>query len=737
MERLILVSNRLPVTIEKRKAGLHVSKSVGGLATGLDSFYKSYDSLWIGWPGVTLERIKGSDREELSAKLAAEKCVPVLLSQRDLERYYFGFSNNTIWPLFHYFLDHVEYEEEMWESYRHANRRFSDVILEHARPDDTIWIHDYQLMLVPQMVRQEMPDVKIGFFLHIPFPSYEVFRLLPWRKELLNGLLGADLIGFHTYDYVRHFLSSISRLLGHEIAFGQFSVGTRIVRVDAFPMGIDYQRYAGAVDLPKVKRTMDNIRRRVGDQRLILSIDRLDYTKGIPHRLEAFDLFLERNPEYLEKVTMIMVAVPSRTNVETYRQLKRQVDELVGKIEGRHGSLGWMPLWYLYRSLPFETLVALYHLAEVALITPVRDGMNLIAKEYIATKTDGKGVLILSEMAGASLELGEALIVNPNDSEEIIDALKEALSMPEEEQKERNQRMKRRLERYNVVRWAGDFMDRLHQVKASQNLLCARVLTPEIRQSLIQSYREAKKRLILLDYDGTLVPFADKPARARPDPEIQTLIGQLCLPPENKVVIISGRDRETLDRWLGNNRLSLIAEHGVWLQEPAGEWEIIEPLASDWKSEIRPIMELYVDRTPGSLLEEKNYSLVWHYRRASPELAAVRVIELKETLRSLTSNLNLGVLEGSKVIEVKNTNVNKGRAALRWLSKDSWDFILAAGDDWTDEDIFAVLPSNAYSVKVGMRPTKARFNVESHLDIRALLKELLETETNEPAGGPG
>ncbi len=731
MGKLLIVSNRLPISVVKKRGGkLGFQGSAGGLATGLGSFYKSYQSLWIGWPGVTLEKITEEKKEEIGEKLTAESCSPIFLSQEEFENYYYGFCNKTIWPLFHYFPLYTIYDENFWEAYKRVNEAFCDVVVEVAEPGDIIWVHDYHLMLLPKLIREKLQDTTIGFFLHIPFPSFEIFRLLPYRNEILEGLLGADLVGFHTYDYVRHFLDSVSRILGYEHSFCQIATSNRVIRADTFPMGIDYERFAKARENPEVQKEINEIREKAGkadERKIILSIDRLDYTKGISQRLEAFDLFLEQNPEYKEKVSLVLVANPSRTGIEHYMWLKKEVDELVGKINGKHGTIAWMPVWYMYRFLSFNPLVAFYNLADVALITPLRDGMNLIAKEFTATKTDGKGVLILSEMAGAAKELGEAIIVNPNNKEGVAEAIKEALEMPDEEQIERNSIMQNRLKRYNVMLWARDFMERLSQIKEVQQELHARRLTYETQKKLISNYLESNKRLILLDYDGTLVPFAKEPEKAKPDEEILRLLKALAQEPENDVVIISGRDKETLEKWFGSLNAGLVAEHGVWIKEKKeGTWEMIEPLMNDWKEEIRPILELYMDRTPGSFIEEKDFSLVWHYRKADPELASVRSRELKDDILHLTANLNLGVLEGSKVIEIKNTGINKGRIALHWLSKEKWDFILAIGDDWTDEDTFDVLPESAFSIKVGLGPSRARFNLDSVTNVRLLLEEVVK-----------
>ena len=732
MNKLLVIANRLPVTLSVKGGKVSSQPSPGGLATGLSSLPKSCEQISMGWPGITNEKLKSGDREAIAKSLGELNCHPVFLSGKQVENYYRGFSNKTIWPLFHYFPLNTVYEKRFWKDYQHVNEIFCGEVLKIAGPGDHIWIHDYHLMLLPELIRQKLPEAQIGFFLHIPFPSFELFRLLPWREEILHGLLGADLIGFHTYDYVRHFLSSACRIVGLEHTLGELTVDNRIVKVDAFPMGIDYEKYAGAAAQPGIQQEIRKIRQKVGDCRIILSVDRLDYTKGIIQRLEAFDLFLSENREYRGKVTLIMVAVPSRTRVPDYVKLRQDLEQLVGRVNGEHGTIGWMPVWYLYRFLPFERLTALYSLADVALVTPLRDGMNLIAKEYLATKTEGRGVLILSEMTGAASELGEALIVNSNNKTAIVAAIKHSLEMPEGEQIQRNRLMQQRLSRYNVFKWAVEFLETLSGLSKTQQQLSVRALSEESTVRLMQQYRRSRKRLLFLDYDGTLVGFKDRPEKAGPDNEILSVLEALASDAKNCLVVISGRDQRTLNSWLGNLGITLIAEHGAWIKEEGKEWECVEPCHDDWKEAIRPILELYTDRTPGSLIEEKDFSLVWHFRKADAELAYVRGQELKDHLTNLTVNLDVGVFEGSRIIEVRHLAINKGRAAEVWLAKKSWDFIIAAGDDYTDEEMFAVLPESAYSIKVGRSISRSRFNVDSVAELRLLLKKLTGEVNAEP-----
>ncbi|MEM7110587.1 MAG: bifunctional alpha,alpha-trehalose-phosphate synthase (UDP-forming)/trehalose-phosphatase, partial [Bacteroidota bacterium] len=418
MGRTIIVSNRLPVRVIQSDDGeLRYKPSEGGLATGLGSVYKQGDNIWVGWPGIHFHSAK--QEKEATAKLKAENMKPVNLTEEEIELYYEGFSNETLWPTFHYFNQNALYKKSYWQAYEKVNHKFCKEVVASADPDDTIWIHDYQLLLLPGLIREHLPEVSIGFFLHIPFPSFEVFRLLPWRRQLLDGVLGSDLIGFHTYDDMRHFLSAVSRICFISNQHGQLNKEGRTVEVDSFPMGIDYDKYANSSASPETLSREVKYRTSLGGQKLMLSIDRLDYSKGIPARLEIFDLFFQKYPQYIGKVSLMMVVVPSRDTVDQYKDLKVEVDLLVGRINGKYGSVNWTPIHYFYRSFALNDLSAFYRMADVALVTPMRDGMNLVCKEYVASRLDKKGVLILSEMAGASKELSEAIIVNPNDKHQV------------------------------------------------------------------------------------------------------------------------------------------------------------------------------------------------------------------------------------------------------------------------------------------------------------------------------
>ncbi|MBC5992340.1 bifunctional alpha,alpha-trehalose-phosphate synthase (UDP-forming)/trehalose-phosphatase [Pontibacter cellulosilyticus] len=731
MAKLIIVSNRLPVKLQEKEGELQFKTSEGGLATGLGSIYKEGDNLWIGWPGKVVE--EADKQQQIIKELQKESMFPVFLTEAEIKEYYEGFSNETLWPTFHYFSQYAVYDQQFWETYKNANQKFCDEIVKHAGPDDTIWVHDYQLLLLPSMLREKLPDCTIGFFQHIPFPSYEVFRLLPWRKELLEGMLGSDLVGFHTYDDMRHFLSSVNRLVGYGSMHGWINTGTRSLLVDSFPMGIDYEKYAQTAVSEEVAKRERIYRSNLKAEKLIISIDRLDYSKGIPQRLDAFEKFLEKYPEFHDKVTLVMLVVPSRDEVEKYKELKEEVDEMVGRINGKYSHIDWNPIQYFYRSYPLETLSAFYRMADIALVTPMRDGMNLVCKEYVASKHDQTGVLILSEMAGASKELSDALLINPNDIDQMVEALHQALTMPVEEQKVHMTSMQETIKRYNIHHWVSMFMDRLSYVKIKQLSMATTYLDSATFQELTDSYVSASSRLFFLEYDGALVDYTNRPLMANPSEELIELLDRLGSDPKNRVVVVSSREKDNMEEWLGHLNIDIIAEHGVWIKQKNAGWQTVLSLMDDWKSDIRLILELYVDRTPGSFIEEKDYSLVWHYRKVETGLGELRARELVSHLNFLATNSNLQVLDGQMAVEVKAQEINKGKAASYWLGKYPHEFVLAVGDDWGDEDVFKAMPREAYTVKIGNGSSVAKYHLDTCQEARWMLSKLLRHSSSEQA----
>ena len=742
--RLVVVSNRLPFTVSFKEGTPQFASSAGGLTTGLWSYLSSKppdgvdrpDYLWMGWPGASIP----PEHEAAVRSHGAQqfKSSPIFLPEESMDRFYLGFCNKTIWPLFHYFPTLTRYEEEYWQEYRSVNRIFGEAVVNTLQPDDMLWIHDYHLMLLPKLVREKFPEMPIGFFLHVPFPSWEIFRMLPraWREEIIEGLLGSSLIGFHTHDYVRYFLTSVLRTAGYEHQLGSLTLRDRVVKVETFPMGVEFDRFADAAVSRETELHVAELREKCVGQKVVFSVDRLDYTKGLINRLCGYELFLKNNPQWHGKVVFVVSVAPSRIGVDSYQAMKQELEQTVGRIVGDFGNVHWTPLVYQFRHLTFEEIVPLYRGCDVALITPLRDGMNLVAKEFIASRPDQTGVLILSEMAGAAKEMGEALIINPFHREDFAQALEQALTMPVAEQIRRNQLLQERLRRYNVTRWADDFIQGMLATQKIEAARRARALTGKVQAALIQQYRSATGRALLLDYDGTLVPFAERPGLAKPDAELLELLAALGRDPANEVVIISGRPRRDLEEWFGSLPVALVAEHGVWLRRKGAEWRMLKTITTEWKERVRPILQLYVDRLPGALMEEKECSLAWHFRRADPEQASLRAKELLDDLAGYTRNIDVQVLEGNKVIEIRNTGVNKGTAAMEWLTSHTPEFILSIGDDWTDEDLFRALPPTAYSVRVGLANTAARYYLGSHMMVRRVLRELSELAHDKTAASP-
>ncbi|HEX6790009.1 MAG TPA: bifunctional alpha,alpha-trehalose-phosphate synthase (UDP-forming)/trehalose-phosphatase [Candidatus Krumholzibacteria bacterium] len=736
-KRLIIVSNRLPVTVAIDGDAVAFNASSGGLASGLSSYLQSPGDnrpgnfLWIGWPGADVPaRLEKQVRQAL---LREHHAVPVFVDAETMSNFYEGFCNDTLWPLFHYFPSFASFKDRFWAEYKRVNQMFCDAVVRIARPDDVIWVHDYHLLLLPGMIKERLPDASVGFFLHIPFPSFEIFRMLParWRDPILEGMLRADLIGFHTHEYGHYFLRCVLRILGHDHTLGRIHTSDHLAEVDSFPMGIDYEKFRAAALLPANIERREALRRSVGGRKMIVSVDRLDYSKGIAQRLRGYEYFLRTHPQWRKKVVLALVLVPSREGVDQYQSMKRQIDEAIGRINGRYGSLDWTPISYQYTSMSLDDLVAFYAAGDVALITPLRDGMNLVAKEYVACCVDQQGVLILSEMAGASRELGEAITINPATREEIAQSLEVALEMPPDEQSRRLRIMQERLRKHNVQQWAGDFLDRLAMVRREQERFTSGIISMENRRRLVRDYRAAKRRLLLLDYDGTLVPFAGRPDAARPSAALLDVLGRIARQRGTELVLVTGRPREVMALWFADPAFNIVAEHGAWIKRAhVDEWSQMRPFRGDWKPQILPILRTASDRLPGSFVEEKDYSLVWHYRMADPELAVVRAQELADALVQFTAHMELAVVPGHRTLEVRDSAISKSHAALEFLRDH--DFVMAVGDDITDEDMFRALPPSAYTIRVGLVGTHARFNVAGYEDVLGLLARICRERRSMP-----
>lgn len=600
-----------------------------------------------------------------------------------------------------------------------------------VKPGDTVWIHDYHLMLLPAMLREEVgAKIAIGFFLHIPFPSFEVFRLLPaaWRENILKGLMAADLVGFHTKDYATYFTNSIQKILGLSVDNNLVKTESQIAKVDYYPISIDFNKFNKGFAKRGVVKLREEMKQGFGDRKVIFSVDRLDYTKGISNRLQAFRLFLDQNPDYHEKVVFILNIVPSRDVILKYSERKKMIDEYVGTLNSDFGNINWQPVVYQYRSLDFNHLLAFYTVCDLALITPVRDGMNLVAKEFVASRQDEAGVLILSEMAGSAIELNDALLINPTDVESCAHQIKVGLEMPIADQKERMQVMREKIREYDVVKWASDFLGDLQSVKETQRAFQTKYLTPTTRSELVKAYSSAKSRLILLDYDGTLVPYFKNPLNASPTLELMEILKKLSQDSQNHIFIISGRKSEQLDRWLGELPISMVAEHGAKIKlEAAQSWNSQPILDEEVRQKALRIMEKITSRCPASHIEQKEYSLVWHYRVSSPEMGRIRAAELLIELNETFINSAYRAFPGNKIVEFKSIDIHKGKIVKDLILQKQYEFILCIGDDKTDEDMFnSLLHTDAWTIRVGNEFSFSKFNIPNSIDVQALLKSLSE-----------
>ncbi|MEC7549172.1 MAG: bifunctional alpha,alpha-trehalose-phosphate synthase (UDP-forming)/trehalose-phosphatase [Bacteroidota bacterium] len=728
MVKNVIVSNRLPIQLTKLENSFDITSSSGGLATGVNSI-RDDNSVWIGWSGVKSEEFT-TKSNNIKKILKEQNLIQVELSSIEIENYYYGLSNKSLWPLFHYFIDYSKFNDNHWDTYFKVNKKFCDAVVSNVEKNGTVWVHDYQLMLLPKMIRDLRPDLSIGFFLHIPFPSYEIFRIFPRRKELLEGILGADLVGFHTYNYERHFLSSIKRILRKEVNFNRISHDSREIAVNTFPMGIDYEKFHNAAKTHErlkksqesnLKKQLDLHKKSSQKGKLILSIDRLDYTKGIINRVKAFEIFLEKYPQYLGKVRLVMLTVPSRSDVSDYKNLKKETDELVGRINGKFATVNWTPIWYYYRAMNFDDLIDLYMNSDIAMITPLRDGMNLVAKEFVSTRVNLDGVLILSEMAGASIELFDSILVNPFDLDQMSESILKALEMPAREQKRRMLTMQKRLSRYTVQRWAKDFINSLSK-KSSINLERETIeINKTIEKTIYKKFKKSFKKVLFLDYDGTLVKFNNDPELAVPNKNLLKLLKSINLKDKTEVFIVSGRDQFFLDKWFGKLNINLVAEHGNFIKySDSSKWFSKNNDDLEWKNDVSPIFESFTDNTPGTFIENKKNTLVWHYRKTDPELAKRRIMELKTVLSSLISE-NISVIDGNKALEVTNLSINKGNIINELLSNENYDFIFCCGDDASDEYMFNALPENSISIKVGEKNTLAKYFVKNSDKIKSIL----------------
>jgi trehalose 6-phosphate synthase/phosphatase len=724
---IFVVSNRLPVRIERERGRLRIVRSGGGLAAAL----RGLDGVqaWIGWPGGTVEQAR---RDDLTRQLHDLGLAPVFLAA-DEERYYYnGMCNGTLWPLLHYFPGRIEFDDRAWPAYAAVNQRFADVVLARAQPGDTVWIHDFHLMLLPQLLRAARPELRIGFFLHVPFPSQELWRILPQREELLRGVLGADYIACHTAEYLRHFRNACARVLGLEADPDAIPVDGRRVSLGVDPLGTDTRMFVEHLQGDEVRRQLDHLEQRWQQRRLLLGVERLDYSKGILHKLQAFERLLDREPERREDTVMLQVLVPSRQENESYRALLREIQREVGRINGRFGAPGRMPLEFVHRSIDPPELAALYRFATVGMVTPVRDGMNLVAHEFVLCQghaepagSQARGTLVLSEFAGAALSLTRALQVNPWDISGLSEWLGIALRMPAAERAERTREMYERVLELDSARWARNSLDRLARAAARNLAHRPAPLGAAARSALVASFTAARRRRVFLDYDGTLREITLRPEQAAPTAELRQLLQRLASRPATEVHLVSGRSRATLAAWFGALPLHLCAEHGFAQRPPDGTWRDRGDVDLRWLDRVQQLLALVCEEVPGSFVERKGGGIAWHYRLADPGYGPWRARELRKTLDDMLVHEPAETLAGHSVLEVRARGVDKGAYVSAHLQDVAADeFVFCAGDDRTDVDMYGRMPAHAFVVNVGGPAPGAQHVLTSPRELRDLLAQL-------------
>lgn len=717
--RIVNVSNRLPVKISDGQ----ITRSSGGLVSALEGVTGDFDLAWIGWPGgVAAGPV---EQQYLADKLNDELGYhPVFLTDEQVEEYYHGLSNSSLWPLLHYNPTYFNYQYRWFETYEQVNRMFADKVDQVAEQGDIVWVHDYHLMLLPAMLRERRPDLRIGFFLHTPFPSYEVFRCHPRRDNLIEGLLGADLIGFHTFGYLRHFRSSVLRLTGKESDIYTIRHEASASHIGVFPIGINWTGFEHELGSDKLAQVKQRLSKDYAGRKIVLSVERLDYTKGIPQKLQAIEKYLEANEANRDNVVFIIIAVPSREDVGEYATLKENIELAVSRINGQYATISNIPVHFINRGVKFDELCALYALADVAMVTPLIDGMNLVAKEYIACQEHCGGVLILSEFAGAAQELFNAVHVNPYDIDGMAWAVGEALDMDPEKKRHLMEPMRKRVIKNDSKYWAKQFIRALEESTTA----APRDQVKPLDEEALTAFAPGKeKKALFLDYDGTLRGFVNDPAKATPEPALLDVLAVLEQREDLDLYIVSGRDGAFLEKHLGQFSFTLVGEHGYQFKKPGGDWHLLNAHADlEWMDTVREVFDLYALSTPGTHVEQKRSAIVWHYRAADPEFGQWKAKELIGHLKDAIANFPASIAHGKMIVEVSSQQLNKGMAVERFTDETEYAAVLAIGDDLTDETMFRHRATGAVTIKVGPGTTDAEYRVAGTTQVLKMLQHLAQ-----------
>ncbi|ODV80338.1 glycosyltransferase family 20 protein [Suhomyces tanzawaensis NRRL Y-17324] len=787
--RVLNVMTLLPTLIYKSQDGeWDVEPVRGNLALYLSHFFLDQQTEWethlIAWTGELVNKLNSgtsvtsdniqedplylddNDKHVLEGKIRkgsrTDNVHPVWLLRRDQERWR-RYAEDYLWPVFHYIQGQPSdgrAEAQAWHDYVKFNEAYLKKIKSIYRPGDIIWIHDYYLLLLPQLLRMEFPDAFIGLYLHAPFPSSEYFRCLSKRTQLLDGMLGADSVAFQSDSFKRHFLSCCARVLGYDVTHDKVLAYGSSIFVETMPIGIDTAKTENDAFNSEIDEKVKALREIYHDKKIIVGRDRLDTVRGVVQKLQAFEMFLQMYPEWRDKVVLIQVSSPSYTQ---FAKVEKKVSELVNHINSEYGNLNSTPVLHYQMRIAKEEYLALLRVADLALITSIRDGMNTTSLEFVISQKENNSPLILSEFTGTASVLNEAILVNPWDSVGIAKTLNDTLLMSDSSKKQLEKKLYDQVTSNTIQNWTSNFLGHLikHVSKSHQTHH-----TPALnRPLLLNNYKNSERRLFLFDYDGTLTPIIRDPAAAIPSSRLNDILDTLSADPKNQIWVISGRDQVFLDKWLGSKNIGLSAEHGCFMRDVGSkEWvNLAESFDMSWQKKVEDVFKIYTEKTPGSNIEIKKVALTWHYRRSDPELGLYQAEKCFQELKdTVGKEYEVEIMAGKANIEVRPKFVNKGEIVKRLVlnphgeKQDTLpvrkhrsdvpldqlpDFMLCLGDDLTDEDMFRSLkeieaewhlndlPKNEYGsygvYPVAVGPASKQTIATSHLNEPAQVLETL------------